>query len=123
MLRQGMPGFVDPYQPLLTLAHAQARAGDLAGMRSTIDTARGAARGDVKRLAWALVTLATAEQQTGNLARAMQIWRELYTLQGDPYALSTAAGLATRLGDDTFAQEAAEQLCSQHAAQGYCNKR
>jgi tetratricopeptide (TPR) repeat protein len=121
MMQQAMPGFEDPYQPLLTLADAQARAGDLAAMRATIETARGAAAGDVKKLAWALTALATSEQQTGNLARSMRVWREVYTLLGDPFALANAASLASRLGDDGFAREAKEQLCSAHSSQGYCD--
>jgi tetratricopeptide (TPR) repeat protein len=122
MMQSALPGFVDLYEPLLTLASVQASTGDLAAMRATIESARGAAGGDVKRLARALSALATTEQQTGNLARSMRVWREVYSLQGDPFALATAASLASRLGDDTFAREAKDMLCSVHSDQGWCDR-
>jgi hypothetical protein len=123
LIENNLSRFSDPYPALLTLADVQSSAGDLEGMRSTIERARGAAAGDVTRLASALNALATSELQSGNLARSMRLWKELYSLRRDPFALSNAANLASRLGDESFAREAARELCAEHSAEGYCTEK
>lgn len=105
-------------------ARAQARSGDLEGMRSTTQQLRGRAAGRARRLAEAWVFEGSLEAEVGNHGRAIRAYERAQRLDPEAGALIRLARLAERMGDAGRAYRAYAELCRHDGMVGpHCEAR
>jgi len=96
---------------LRTRARAEAAAGDLSAMRSTLEAVRGRAAGRPLPLASARIFEGRLEAAAGNRGRAMRAYERAQRLDPRAGALPLIASLAEQMGDPGRALRAYAEIC------------